>query len=76
MPVFDDGDWFKVSYRTWGQIMADTYPEEMDQTKSAYILWAWCSPCEPKDMIIPRREDYPEYDFWDGPFPVDDSTFI
>ena len=64
VPVFDDGDWFKVSYRTWGQIMADAYPEEMGQTKSAYIEWAWCSPCEPKDMIIPRREDYPEYDFW------------
>ena len=76
VPVFDDGDWFKVSYRTWGQIMADAYPEEMTKAKSAYIVWAWCSPCEPKDMIIPRREDYPDYEFWEGPFPVDDSTFI
>jgi len=66
VPVFDDGDWFKVSYRTWGQIMADAYPEEMTKAKSAYIVWAWCSPCEPKDMIIPRREDYPDYEFWEG----------
>ena len=32
------------------------------------LVWAWCSPCEPKDMIIPRREDYPDYEFWEGPF--------
>ena len=76
VPVFDDGDWFKVSYRTWGQIMADAYPEEMTQAKSSYTVWAWCSPCEPKDMILPRRNDYPDFEFWEGPFPVNDSTFI
>jgi len=56
--------------------MADANPEEMAQAKSAYIVWAWCSPCDPKDMIIPGKEDYPEFEFWEGPFPEDDSNFI
>ena len=75
VPVFDDGNWLRISFRSWGQIMADAYPEEMAQAKSAYTVWAWCSPCEPKDMITPRRGDYPEYDFWEGPFPVDDMEW-
>ena len=53
VPVFDDGNWLRISFRSWGQIMADAYPEEMAQAKSAYIVWAWCSPCDPKDMTIP-----------------------
>lgn len=60
VPIFDDEDWFKVFLRTWGQIMADAYPEEMTQAKSAYNVLAWCSPSEPKDMTIPRKEDYPK----------------
>ena len=41
-PVFDDKYYYLVSYRSWGEIMHEAYPN----TISSYIEWAWRRPEE------------------------------
>ena len=41
VPIFDDGGALRVSFRSWGQIMADAWPEEKCPEHNAYIRWAW-----------------------------------
>ena len=67
VPVFDDGGTLRVSFRSWGQIMADAWPEETGAEKSAYIIWAWYPPAGWESMIAPTKEDYPDFEPWDEP---------
>ena len=66
VPVFDDGGWLRVSYRTWGQLMAEAYPQEVGHHPMAYVEWAWTWSGEKDREVLPQREDYPDYDFWNG----------
>lgn len=51
VPVFDNGEVFQCSQRMWGDIMAQAYPEEIDNSDGyGYIEWAWFPP-EP--MVVP-----------------------
>ena len=63
VPVFDDGNWLRVTFRTWGQIMADAFPEETGVGQRAYVQWAWAPPGGPDNMILPKQEDYPDFDY-------------
>lgn len=49
-PIIDDKWKFTLSQRSWGELIADAYPEICDGDGMDYILWAWMPP-EP--MIIP-----------------------
>lgn len=41
-PVFDNGKQYRTSLRVWGEIMADAYPEEIDNSEGmGYCIWAW-----------------------------------
>lgn len=45
VPVFDTGEVFQCSQRTWGSIMADAYPNEIDNSDGlGYTVWAWIPP--------------------------------
>jgi hypothetical protein len=67
VPIFDDGGALRVSFRSWGQIMADAWPEEKCPERNAYIRWAWYPPPEWEGMVIPRKEDYPGFEPWYEP---------
>lgn len=51
VPIIDDKWKFTVSQRTWGQLMAEAYPDICDGDGMDYVLWAWMAP-EP--MVIPN----------------------
>ena len=56
VPIIDDNWLFGVSQRSWGQIMAEAYPDQVDDSDGyGYITWAWMAP-EP--MVIPKEEEY------------------
>lgn len=56
VPVFDTGEKLVCSYRTWGGIMADAYPEEVDNSDGfGYTEWAWITD---REMILPSEDDY------------------
>ena len=65
VPVFDDGGWLRVTYRTWGQIMADAFPRETGGDSMSYVVWAWHFSDDKGAMNLPKKEDYPDYVFWD-----------
>lgn len=53
VPVFDNHKTFQCSLRTWGEIMAKAYPEEIDNSDGhGYLVWAWNNP-EP--MVVPTK---------------------
>lgn len=52
VPIIDDKWKFTASQRTWGGIMVDAYPCEIDDSDNmGYVVWAWVAP-EP--MVIPN----------------------
>lgn len=41
-PVFENGKWYGVSFRRWGSIMAEAYPEyARHYSTHGYVMWAW-----------------------------------
>lgn len=45
VPVFDDGTTYQCTFRTWGGIMANAYPKEVDNSDGyGYVAWAWYDP--------------------------------
>ena len=65
VPVFDDGGWMHLSHRSWGRLMAESYPEETGDDLFAYVVWAWKMENNAPEMVLPKKEDYPDYEFWD-----------
>lgn len=56
VPVFDCGKVYQCSQRDWGNIMAMTYPEEIDNSDGfGYCKWAWVAP---EQMKVPDPGDY------------------
>lgn len=43
VPVFNDGTVYQCTYRTWGEIVAMAYPEEVRDCPDGaeYVFWAW-----------------------------------
>ena len=61
VPVFDDGTVYQCTQRGWGGIMADAYPNEIDNSDGyGYCQWAW-SPPEGQKSILPAIEDRIDY---------------
>lgn len=61
-PVFDNGKWYGVSFRRWGEIMAKAYDDHGDEPDTwNYTKWAW---------IAPEEETYPNPDDYDGKEPA------
>jgi len=60
VPVFNDGTRLQLSFRGWGSLMADAYPEEVAdiEPKWAYCKYAWFNPDLPH--IVPKQEDINE----------------
>lgn len=53
VPVFDNGQSLMVSMRTWGKIMADAWPDELNNSSSmGYCNWAWNAPDGVK-VVVP-----------------------
>lgn len=41
-PVFDNGEQYHTTLREWGAIMAEAYPDEVDNSnQEGYRVWAW-----------------------------------
>ena len=56
-PIFDTGEVFKCSQRTWGGIMADAYPDEIDNSDGyGYVKWAWVEP-EGEVSVLPSGKE-------------------
>lgn len=54
VPIFDNGMVFTTTMRSWGSIMADAYPDEIDDSDGyGYLYWAWTVP-DGQKMIIPQ----------------------
>ena len=66
VPVFDNDTAFHVSFRSWGRIMSEAFPEPGDG-EFAYVRWAWNPPCDPDCVFLPNPEDYPGFEPWDKP---------
>lgn len=53
-PVFNNGKQLRFTFRGWGKIMAESYPDEIDNTDGfGYCDWAWVSADE-KLLKYPR----------------------
>lgn len=58
VPIFENGEAFRCTFRTWGGIMARAYPDEIDNSDGlGYCDWAWDIP-ENQKMVVPCEEDY------------------
>lgn len=56
VPIFNNGKTYECSQRTWGDIMRQAYPDDIDNSDGlGYTDWAWISP-EP--MVVPNESDY------------------
>lgn len=56
VPVFDNNHTFQCSMRVWGEIMAEAYPEEIDNSDGyGYLVWAWNAP---GPMAVPTKGQY------------------
>ena len=54
VPIFDTGEVFQCTQRTWGSVMVKAYPDAIDNTDGlGYTVWAWIAP-EPE--IVPGPE--------------------
>lgn len=52
-PIIDGQYLFLCSQRTWGDIMAKAYPDEInDSDGRGYVVWAWNKP-DGADMVVP-----------------------
>ena len=55
-PVFDNCKIYKGSQRDWGGIMADAYPDEIDNSDGyGYCKWAWIPPVD-EEMVVPDKD--------------------
>lgn len=54
VPIID-GEWLcQFTCRSWGDIMAMAYPEEIDDSDGlGYVVWAWIPPDSCHSMIVP-----------------------
>lgn len=58
VPIIDNEWVFIVSQRTWGQIIAEAYPDEIDNSDGyGYTAWAWKIP-DGEEMVIPKEDEY------------------
>lgn len=58
VPIIDGAWLYKCSQRKWGGIMADAYPDKIDNTDGyGYLQWAWDKP-DGEIMVVPNKEDY------------------
>lgn len=64
VPVFDDGKAFHVSFRSWGHIMAEAYPETVSDNIFGYAQWAWASPGDQGSVSPPIPDIYPDFLPW------------
>ena len=55
VPVLDNGIYFQVSQRLWGEIMAKAFPEEFDNPEDPYNYVVWYLGAVEKDKF-----SYPE----------------
>lgn len=56
VPVFSNGKSLCVSFRTWGRIMADAWPDELDNSSPmGYCNWAWYAP-NGMNEIVPEGD--------------------
>lgn len=54
VPVLDDGRRCEFTFRTWGAIMAQAYPDEMKTWEGMeYCKWAWGVP-EGEALVVPE----------------------
>ena len=56
-PVFDNGKIYKGFQREWASIMADAYPDEIDNSDGfGYCCkWAWIPPVD-EEMVVPDKD--------------------
>lgn len=58
VPIFDTGEVYQCTFRGWGRIMAQAYPDEIDNSDGmGYCDWAWIAPVP---MVVPNNDDYKE----------------
>ena len=54
VPIFDTGKVFQCTQRTWGAIMAEAYPDGIDNNDGyGYVKWAWIAP---EQMVVPKTK--------------------
>lgn len=58
VPIIDNKWKFTISQRSWGQLMVDAYPCDIDDSDHmGYVMWAWMTP-DGEEMAIPKEGDY------------------
>ena len=61
VPIFDNGMVYQCTQRTWGGIMVDAYPDEIDNSDGyGYLKWAWLTS---EDQVVPTGEYMSGYEF-------------
>ena len=55
--MFDNGKIYKGFQREWASIMADAYPDEIDNSDGfGYCCkWAWIPPVD-EEMVVPDKD--------------------
>ena len=59
VPVLDNGKYFQVTQRVWGEVMAMAYPEEFGNQEDPcnYVVW-YLGPGDQDEYIFPEGDDY------------------
>ena len=59
VPVLDNGKYFQVTQRVWGEVMVMAYPEEFDNPEAPYnyIVW-YLGPGNHSEYIYPEGDNY------------------
>ena len=56
VPIIDDTWLYQCFCREWGGIIADAYPDEIDNSDGyGYVKWAWIVP-ENEEQVVPNME--------------------